>query len=185
MILENVRDGHIKLISGKNGKIIRTIPTPYNEEIFVPIQMITQRDGTELLLLITGGQDTPGGIYTIRLNNLMKFKNDDDFASIFRNNASGFMVPAVLSDITGDFIDDIIVSAFNSTVYAFDGASYKMIWNFTFPSSESASSIVPGNFNKDNITDFMIKYNTGPGFPVYYYSQVSKHIAIKNCLIKF
>ena len=33
---ENVREGHIKLISGKTGKIFRSIPSPYNEEIFVP-----------------------------------------------------------------------------------------------------------------------------------------------------
>lgn len=38
---------------------------------------------------------------------------------------------------------------------------------------ETVSSIVPGLFNKDNVVDFMIKYNTGPGFPIYYYSQTT------------
>lgn len=44
---------------------------------------------------------------------------------------------------------------------------------FLATASESVSSIVPGHFDHDNITDFMIKYNTGPGFPIYYYSQTT------------
>ncbi|EDS40281.1 conserved hypothetical protein [Culex quinquefasciatus] len=43
----------------------------------------------------------------------------------------------------------------------------------TLKSSESVSSIVPGHFDHDNVTDFMVKYNTGAGFPVYYYSQTT------------
>lgn len=119
--------------------------------------------------MITGGQNTPGGVYTIRLNSLT---SEEGYKSIFRNNASGFMVPSVITDVNSDGIDDIVVSSFNSTIYAFDGGNFSVIWTYVFPSSESVSSIVPGFFNHDNVTDFMIKYNTGPGFPLYYYSQV-------------
>lgn len=28
-------------------------------------------------------------------------------------------------------------------------------------------------YDSDNVVDFMIKYNTGPGFPIYYYSQTT------------
>lgn len=81
------------------------------------------------------------------------------------------MVPAVVTDITGDNIEDIVVASFNSTVYAFDGKSFEKIWTYSFPTSETVSDIVPGHFNNDNTTDFLVKYNSGPGFPVYYYSQ--------------
>lgn len=67
----NSRAGHIKLMSGKNGKVIRSIPTPFNEEVFVPIQVITQFDGTECLLVVTGGQSSSGGLYLIRIHDLM------------------------------------------------------------------------------------------------------------------
>lgn len=67
----NSRAGHIKLISGKDGKIIRSVPTPFNEEVFVPIQIITQFDGTECLLVVTGGQSSSGGVYLIRIHELM------------------------------------------------------------------------------------------------------------------
>lgn len=170
---EESKAGHIKVISGKTGKTIRTIPTPFREEVFVPLQVITKEDGTELLLIITGGQNTPGGVYSIRLLSLMQFTSEKEFTPLFQNKDSGLMVPAIITDITGDNVDDIVVSAFNSTVYAFDGRNFSMLWNYTFPASESVSAIVPGHFNHDNVTDFMIKYNAGPGFPVYYYSQTT------------
>ncbi|KAH8374869.1 hypothetical protein KR200_007796, partial [Drosophila serrata] len=170
---EESKAGHIKLISGKTGKVIRSIPTPYREEMFVPIQLITEADGTELLLILTGGQNTPGGIYSLRLHSLMAHTSEKHFTPLYRQQGSGLMVPAVLTDLNGDGISDVVVAAFNRSVLAFDGANYTMMWNYTFPASECVSAIVPGHFDHDNVTDFMVKYNTGPGFPVYYYSQTT------------
>lgn len=83
------------------------------------------------------------------------------------------MVPPVLTDLTGDGNVDIVAAAFNSTVFAFDGLTKALIWQHSFLASETVSSIVPGHFNHDNVTDFMVKYNSGPGFPIYYYSQTT------------
>lgn len=84
---ENKKMGHIKIISGASGVNIRTIPTPYREEVFVPLQFVTQLDGTELLLIITGGQNTPGGLYTIRLSALMHFSSEvSDDSKICKTN---------------------------------------------------------------------------------------------------
>lgn len=167
-----IREGHIRLISGKTGKIFRSIPAPFKEEIFVPVQLMTLKDGTEYLLVLTGGQNTAGGVYKIRLEAMKNFNNDNDYTTVQRSS-SGFLVPAVLTDLNGDNVDDFVVSSFNSTIYAFDGQTNQLIWTFTFPSSESISSIVPGHFNNDNVADFMVKYSTGPGFPIYYYSQTT------------
>ncbi|XP_070496180.1 uncharacterized protein [Chironomus tepperi] len=167
-----IREGHIRLISGKNGKVIRNIPSPFKEEIFVPVQLMTLSDGTEYLLVLTGGQNTAGGVYKIRLDSLKNFHDDNDYTTVQRSS-SGFLVPAILTDLNGDGVEDFVVSSFNSTIYAFNGATNSALWTFTFPSSESVSSIVPGFYNHDNVTDFMVKYSTGPGFPVYYYSQTT------------
>lgn len=169
---EATRTGHIRLISGATGKVIKSLPTPFNEEVFVPLQMITNSDGTEQLLILTGGQNTPGGVYLTNLLNIMKKQDKTtDYRTVFRNKDSGFMAPAILTDVNLDGVPDMILSSFNSTVYAFDGRTYAPLWNFSFPSSESVTSIVPGHFDRDNITDLMVKYSTGPGFPIYYYSQ--------------
>lgn len=42
------------------------------------------------------------------------------------------MIPAVLVDITGDSMEDIIISSFNSTVYAFNGQTHQIIWTYEF-----------------------------------------------------
>lgn len=187
-----IREGHIRIISGRSGKIIRSIPSPFKEEIFVPVQMMSMKDGTDFLLVLTGGQNTAGGVYKIRLDSLKNFQDDNDYATVQRSS-SGFLVPAIQTDLTGDQIDDFVVSSFNSTIYvrniqhvntffspnyetlmsqAFNGITNALLWTFTFPSSETVNSIVPGLYNHDNITDFLVKYSTGPGFPIYYYSQV-------------
>lgn len=67
---------------------------------------------------------------------------------------------------------DIVIATFNSSVIAFDGKNYTILWNFTLISSETLSVPIPGYFNSDNVTDFLFKCQTGIGFPQYYFSQV-------------
>lgn len=60
---------------------------------------------------------------------------------------------------------------FNTTIIAFDGKSMRQLWNFTIPNSETLSVPIPAHFNNDNVTDFLVKYQTGIDFPTYFYSQ--------------
>lgn len=69
---EKTYTGYIEIISGATGNLIRQILTPHDEEVFAPLLKVTQQDGTDGLLLITGGQSTPGGIYFISLRSLIK-----------------------------------------------------------------------------------------------------------------
>lgn len=129
-----IREGHILLISGKTGNIVRRISSPYKEEIFLPIQFMTMKDGTENLLVLTGGQNTAGGVYKIRVDTFKNFRDDSDYTTIHRSS-TGFLVPAVLTDLNNDGVDDIVVASFNSTIFAFNGVSNAAIWSFSFPSS--------------------------------------------------
>lgn len=61
---------------------------------------------------------------------------------------------------------------FNTTLVAFDGKTLQQIWNFTVPNSETLSVPTPGYFNDDNVTDFLVKYQTGSDFPTYFFSQI-------------
>ena len=47
------------------------------------------------------------------------------------------MTPPVLIDVNNDGIEDIIIPIYNSTLFAFDGKTFKQLWNKTFPSSET------------------------------------------------
>ena len=80
------------------------------------------------------------------------------------------MLPPIITDITLDGTEDIIVATVNASIIAFDGLSLKPIWNYTLPGSEIISIPVPGYYNDDNVPDFMVKHHIGPGYPVYYYT---------------
>lgn len=101
---ESSRAGHIKLISGKTGKLIRSISTPFREEVFVPIQIITQADGTECLLIITGGQNSAGGVYLLRIHSLMKYSTE---VNIHFENAHIFLF----------YFHRLILESFFETLY--------------------------------------------------------------------
>ena len=54
------------------------------------------------------------------------------------------MAPPALVDITGDGVCDIVFASFNSTVLALDGDTYKTLWTFTYPSSETYACVTIG-----------------------------------------
>lgn len=51
------------------------------------------------------------------------------------------MVPPVLVDINKDGTVDIIIAMFNATVFAFDGETFKIIWQYSFTGSETYSYV--------------------------------------------
>ena len=60
------------------------------------------------------------------------------------------MTPPALVDITGDGVCDIVFASFNSTVLALDGDTYKTLWSFTYPSSETYACVTIGSrFNQN------------------------------------
>ena len=61
---------------------------------------------------------------------------------IYRDDFKGVMTPPVLVDLTGDGVVDIVTSSYNSSVLAYDGATYRLLWNFTQPAAESYACVV-------------------------------------------
>lgn len=103
--------------------------------------------------------------------------------TLYEDFYKGVLTPSVLVDITGDNQPDIIAAMFNSTIVAIDGKTFKQIWNCSIPDSETLSVPTPGYFNNDNVTDFLVKYQTGRDFPTYYYSQVNFDLDILMWII--
>lgn len=47
------------------------------------------------------------------------------------------MTPPVLIDLTEDGVTDIVFATYNSSVLAVDGETYDILWNYTYPMSET------------------------------------------------
>ncbi|KAK9885823.1 hypothetical protein WA026_013695 [Henosepilachna vigintioctopunctata] len=163
-------DGHIIVLSGKNGNVIKKIPV--GARTFYMPQIIHKNDG-DYILFGSGGPTTPGNLSIAELKTfLLNTSNSyDNRKTIFRDNYSGVIIQSILVDITGDEIPDIITAMYNSTVVAFDGKNNSQIWNFTVEKSQTNLVPIPGFFNFDNVTDFLITYETYDNILKYNYTQ--------------
>ena len=61
----------------------------------------------------------------------------DQAIPIYTDSHKGVMTPPVLVDLTHDGVVDIVFSAYNATVVAIDGLTYKTLWNTTFGGAET------------------------------------------------
>ncbi|KAK3928753.1 Protein FAM234B [Frankliniella fusca] len=170
----NIVKGHLIVISGKVGVMLRMVEMPGSSESYYAPQLLVRPDGEKIILIGTGGTASHswGGLHAVSLGQLAG-TDKVPFRTLLTSDSRGVMSPPVLIDINHDGTEDIVVSLFNSTVVAVDGKTFKTIWNFTFPDSQTFSPPTPGYFNDDDTPDFLVKYQNGPDYPVYYYSQMN------------
>ena len=162
--------GRLILFSGKDGRLLRWMATSDRRESYYPPQVVTGPDGRQVVIFATGGNMNSGALYAISLLDLYR-KQVNMTRLIYRDFAKGILSPALLADVTGDGLEDIIVVSINSNVMAFDGSNYECVWNKTLANFESITSITAGSFNDDDIPDILVKYNYGEMFPQYEYQK--------------
>ncbi|UJR36933.1 hypothetical protein I4U23_029645 [Adineta vaga] len=164
--------GEVLLISTKTGKLLNISIVPDRMESYYSPQLLKRSSKEEYILIGTGGETHGGGLYAFDLKCFTKYCSAP-YIEIISDKYKGVMTPPVLIDVNNDDIEDIIIPLYNSTLFAFDGKTFKQLWNRTFPSSETYSSPAVGYFNNDDIPDIMIHYQTGPGYPLYYSAQTT------------
>lgn len=164
--------GRILIFCGKTGEVLRWAKTPDERETYFSPVIYTKKDGVELVLYGSGGETHPGALWVVPLLDLFHGLIENS-KLIYKDHYKGVMNPPILVDINGDGTVDIVMAMFNTTVAAFDGETHERVWDFVFPESESYSIPAAGFFNEDNVPDFLVRYNTGRGFPVYFYANVT------------
>nr|XP_042902859.1 uncharacterized protein LOC107443619 isoform X2 [Parasteatoda tepidariorum] len=164
--------GRLLVVSGKTGRVLKWIEVPDERESYYSPQVLTHPDGVRILLFGTGGETHGGSLWILKLNHLLS--GEINMATkIYTDKYKGIMTPPALVDINGDGILDVVMAMFNSSIIAFNGLTFGRLWEYHVPSSESYSTPGVGYFNNDSIPDFIINYQTGPGFPIYYYTQTT------------
>jgi len=118
------------------GSILSWSAVPDEAESYYSPQLLVHPDGTLLILFGTGGETHAGSLYAISFDDLLRGKIKNS-RLIYSDCCKGVMVPPVLIDINNDDILDIIMSLFNSTVIAFDGLTFQVLWKTQFPGSET------------------------------------------------
>ncbi|KAH8024194.1 hypothetical protein HPB51_022255 [Rhipicephalus microplus] len=164
--------GRLLVVSGRSGKLLSWAMVPDSRETYYSPQLMLYPDGTELVLFGTGGETHGGSLWSLPLRQLLAGRVDEARA-LYTDPNKGIMTPPALVDVTGDGVADVVMAAFNSTVFALDGLSLERLWSQRFVQSESYSTPAVGYFNEDRTPDFMVSYQTGPGFPLYVSSQTT------------
>ncbi|KAM7290009.1 hypothetical protein ISCGN_030137 [Ixodes scapularis] len=164
--------GRLLVVSGRSGRVLRWSLVPDRRESYYSPQLLRQPDGTEVLLFGTGGETHGGSLWRLRLRDLLD-GHMSRARAVYTDPDKGVMTPPALVDVTGDGVADVVSAMFNSTVVALDGVTFRRLWSHSFPQSESYSTPAVGYFDGDDTPDVMVTYQTGPGFPVYFYSQTT------------
>lgn len=153
--------GFLVVINTMTGGVISKAAMPDGRETYMSVSAIKTVDGKDIRIIYGSGGETIGGhLYVTMLSDVMK---GDISRSVKLDSSStkGFIGPAVWIDITGDKIPDIIANSVDGRMLAFDGATYKKLWQVSMPNTEVYSSIAPGYFNHDSVPDFFASYGQG------------------------
>ncbi|XP_044747625.1 uncharacterized protein LOC123308894 [Coccinella septempunctata] len=166
-MLEN--EGNMILLSGKNGDTISKIPIG-GKSFYMP-QILHNSPGKDFIILGNGGPSTSGNLSAIVLDpHLFSSASNKNF-TLYQDPNNGVFIQSVLVDLNGDNVPDIVSAMYNSTVVAIDGRNFSQIWNFTVPNASTNTVPTPCFFNFDNVTDFLVIYETYDVILKYNYTQ--------------
>lgn len=73
----------------------------------------------------------------------------------------GFIAPPVWVDVNLDGRPDVVATAVDGRVLAFDGKTHKPLWTASIPKTEAYTSVGVGQFNTDPALDFFVSFATG------------------------
>jgi len=153
--------GYLVVMNSLTGSVLSKAPMPDGRETYMSVAAVKSKDGKDMNVIYgSGGETIGGGLFVTRLSDIM----GGDISGSLRLDSSdtkGFIGPPVWIDITNDQVPDILANSVDGRMLAYDGATYKKIWQVYMPNTEVYSSIAPGYFNRDSIPDFFVSYGQG------------------------
>lgn len=144
--------GKLVVIDPMTGQVLAQAEMPDGKETYLSVAVRIGEEGNHVLFG-TGGETIGGNLYVATLDQVLAGDLTDAILLASSEN-KGFIAPPVWVDITGDGIQDIIASAVDGRVLAFDGQSYDSLWTAIMSGTEAYSSLTVGYFTEDSIPDF-------------------------------
>lgn len=153
--------GNLLVINSLTGKLLAKAQMPDGNEIYMSVIAKLMVGEYDLCVIFgTGGETLGGNLYATKLSDIMK----EDLSKAYLLASSpdkGFIAPGVWADINLDGIHDIVVSAVDGRILAFDGKTFEPLWSVTMPGTEIYSSLAVGYFTGDEAPDFFTSVAKG------------------------
>ncbi|MGB3587272.1 MAG: PQQ-binding-like beta-propeller repeat protein [Tunicatimonas sp.] len=153
--------GYLMVLSARTGEVLAKAAMPDDKEIYMSVVAIPSSTENELTVVFgTGGETIGGNLYATTLSDIMH--GDLSGAKLLSSSPNkGFIAPPVAVDLTGDTVPDIVAISVAGDVIAFDGSTFKTLWQTTLPNTEAYSSLAVGNFTSDTIPDLFASVAQG------------------------
>ncbi|MCB0736240.1 MAG: T9SS type A sorting domain-containing protein, partial [Bacteroidetes bacterium] len=162
--------GKLLILSSKTGKILHSGTAPDAKEMYMaPVIHDFDGNGSQTIIYGTGGETYSGSLYRIELNDFLKDNSLAKSKPLIFTPKSGFIPPACIADLDDDNIMDLVVQAYNGTIYALDGKTFLQKWKVENKGFETQCTPAIGNFTGSYHPDvFAVLYkgNT-PSFKDY------------------
>ncbi|XP_076446122.1 protein FAM234B-like [Babylonia areolata] len=166
----NRESGRVIFLSGRSGQPMgRYLALPENRETYMSPVRYQTANGSEYILLGSGGETIPGDLFIISFSDLRDYImgiKPPQLRTIYRGKKKGVMISPVLVDLTGDGNLDILMNAFEGVVALYDGETLREVWSRQVtsqynPDMESYSVPALGRFDDDDVLDFMMMWGKG------------------------
>jgi len=145
--------GHIMILDGMNGSILKSAVVPDSNETYMSpiITDMTPYDGSnsEDILFGTGGETIEGNLWIVKLEDLLS-EDLSNATPLLSNSDLGIIAPPSLTFLNNDQTLDIVVQSFDGKITAIDGNSLETMWQIDIPGTESSASPIIGNFTEDD-----------------------------------
>ncbi len=129
--------GYLTAISGKDGKVLASQPSPDGAEMYSSVVVYERPDGRKWMVFGTGGETASGAAFRAPVQSLLDGTFQDSVERLCEPGQKGVIAPATMVDLDGDGELDIVLSTFDGRVIAVDGASGKTLWTEQDPGEET------------------------------------------------
>lgn len=159
--------GYIALLSGADGAVLKVYASPDRSEMYASPVVYERSDGTEWVVIGTGGETHGGAAYRAPVASLF---DGTFFARTERllapGEKKGVIAPPTLVDLNGDAELDIVIHTFDGRLVAVDGASGKALWQRDDTGEESYHSAAVVRMTPAGELGLMVSRGIG-AFPKY------------------
>ena len=151
--------GHLVIVDGSTGKLISKAQMPDDKETYMSILVIPESPNPRIVYG-TGGETVGGSLWVCRLSDVVQgdLSNSELLAS---SSTKGYLGPAVAVDLNHDQVYDIVTTAFEGRLQAFDGKTNNLMWSLKVSNTESYNSVAVGFFDGDSIPDLFVSFGRG------------------------
>ncbi len=153
--------GHLVVIDPTNGEVLAKAPAPDQHEIYTSVVTADiNGTGDPDIIFGTGGETTPGNLYRTTLSAVIE-QDLSNAMVLATGGEKGFIAPAVLADLNGDDILDIVANSVDGRMLAFNGKNGIPIWGGLIPGTEVYSSLAVAEMTGDTTPDFFGNFAIG------------------------